>query len=355
MPMNQALEHFIFSNEVSWATFVAPSKALPIISCDLASERGLVIPDITNYGRARGIAFRGEKPVAGTLELHAFPNYLGSLLKAMMTSVVSTQQGAMTAWRHKLLFADGSPTGSLSIEKQYDGPSGSNAQFARGVKISKCVISCKAKEPATFKFDLVAQDEAWSGGTWENGASAPAAPTTPVPYPATLQLPFRFDIGQLLYGGTLALTSGEIVVTGGTAIAYTEMVEITIDMKQDDVYVLNNTPCVGALRDQGRKISIKMDLDWIGVDDDYVDYHRAGTEGVLQLRFVGRTIVAGPPTYYEEMFITLPRVAPAKAAPPPIGGDKKRRVQTVVYEALYENTTTGKDFGLVIQNEETSI
>lgn len=355
MPMNQALEHFIFSNEVTWATFVAPSKALPIISCDLGSDRGLVMPDTTNYGRARGIAFPGEKPVAGTLELHAFPNYIGSILRAMLTGVISTQQGVTTAWRHKLLFVDGSPTGSLSTEKQYDGPAGSNAHFARGVKIAKCVISCKAKEPATFKFDLVAQDEAWSGGTWEDGTSAPAAPTTPVPYPATLQLPFRFDIGTLLYGGTLALTSGEIVVTGGVPIAYTEMVEITIEMKQDAVYVLNNTPCAGALRDQGRQISIKMDLDWVGVDDDYVDYHRASTETTLQLRFVGRRIVTGPPNYDEEMFITLPRVKPAQGSPPPLAGEKKRRKQTVVYEALYEDTTTDKDFGLVIQNEETSI
>jgi hypothetical protein len=349
VPMNQAQEHFIFSNEAAFGTFVAPAKAIPIITCDIASKRGLVIPDLTGYGRSRNVAFQGEKPVAGKLECLALPGYVGSLFKALMTAVTSTKVGATNAYRHKFLFDDTAPCGSLSLEKQY---STSEAQFAKGVKIARLVISCKSKEPARLSFDLVGQDECWAGGTWEDASAAPAAPTTPIPYPASLQLPFRFDIGQLLYGGSLALTAGEIVVTGGAALAFVEAAEITIEIPQEPVYVINNTPCLGYLRDQGRRITIKADLDWIGADDDFVDYHRAGTEGVLQLKFVGAVIET---TYHYELVCTLPRVKPAEATPPAIQGAKTRRTQSVLYEALYEPTTTSKDFGLALQNAETTV
>ncbi len=350
--MNQAQEHFIFVNEAVYGTFVAPSKALPIISCGLNGAFTVSTPDLTGYGRDQGVAFPLEKQVKGPLQLLAHPNYIASLLKAFMTAVTTTRCGATAAYRHKLLNDDTAALGSLSMELQRDT---TQALFAKGVKIAGVTLSCKAKEAALLTFDLVGEDTAYAGGTWSStGVAAPAAPTTPVPYPATLQMPFKFSQGQLLYGGTPSVSSGEITVAGGAAVAYVNAVEIKIAVGQGENWVVNNKPTIGNYREEGRQISCKLDLDFVGAGRTYTDYVLAGTEGVLQLNFVGRKIVTGPPDYYEEMCITLPRVYPMTDTLPAVQGSKARRVQTVMYKGL-RHLTLNHSISWAIQNEETTI
>ncbi len=351
MAVNPALEAFLFANESAWGTFQAPSKGLYVESCDVGSNRGLEIPDTTGAGRGRKFAWLGEKPVAGKLVLLAWPQYVGSLLKALFTTVNTDRQETTTAYRHKLLLDDTADLGSISMEKQYGGSSGTT-QFIKGAVCTNLTISAAVKAALKLSLGYVAKDEAWAGGNWEDGTAAPAAATNPVPYAAGLAMPFKFHEGAVYKGGSLALTDGEIVVTGGTAIAYIEACEIAIDMGLDSFFGLNNTPNVVALRPGGRKVSLKADLDWQGVDNAYTLAHRAGTETVWQLKFVGPVIAS---TYYYEFIVTLPRVIPATAPATAIQGAKTRRKQPITYEALVEDTTTHADIGLVIQTTDTTL
>jgi hypothetical protein len=346
--MNAAQEAFLFKNEANYGVWITPTMALPISSCNLTSKRGLLIPSLTGFGRGRGVVVQGEKPVSGQLVLPLWPQYMPSILRALFTAVVSTQQGGTIAYRHKLLLDDTAAFGSLSVEKQY---SSAMAQFVKGVQIGKLTIGCKAKEIAVCTLDLVAKDDAWVGGTWDDtGAAAPVI-TSPVPYPATLVLPFRFYQGVVYKGGTVALTSGELVVAAGAALGYVEAAEIAIDTGLDPFYGLSSTPTQIVAREGEHKITCKLDVDWIGHDDDFIVDGRTAAETIVQLKFVGGTIAGG---YAYECTLTLPRCVPPQAEPPALAGDKKRRSGVVNYECLKE-ATTDHDVGLVFQNASTSI
>ena len=350
MGMQPYNEHFLFANESQWAAFVAPDKAIPILSVELSSDRPTVVPSVTGQGRGRLFAWLGEKPVSGSVELHAWPDVLGSLLKAFLTSVTSDLEGT-TAYRHKFLFNDAAALGSLSVEKQY-GPD--QAQFARGVMITGMTIVARAKEPCLITLDLLAEDEAWNGGNWEDDVAAPANPTTPIPYASTINLPFLFHQGVVKQGGTVALTDGELVVSSGTDLAWVEACEIRVEIPHEQVFRLKQAATAGALRDAGdRIVTARCDVDWVGQGATLVQNARAGTETVLQLFFQGPLIEE---TYYHELVVTLPRVfpKPGDTKSPPISGDKARRTHQAAFEGLM-HATHDKDFGLVIQNTETTV
>ncbi len=346
--VNPALEAFIFANETLWGTFVAPNKGIFIESCNVDSDRPTVIPETTGAGYDQRFAWLGEKKVIGDLVVLAWPQYVPSLLRCVFPAVVSTRQAMTAAYRHKMLPSDTTTTTGFSGEKLLGGKS----QFFKGGLINRLVISAKAKEPVRFTMGILAQDEAWSGGNWEDGTSAPAASTDPIPYSADLVLPFRFEHGQVLTGGALSLTSGEIVVTGGSAVASIEACEITIEQNIDAYPGLNNTPCAVNYRPQARKITLKADLDWVTADNAYVLEKRSLTEAIWQLKCVGTSIEA---SYSHEFIVTLPRVVLREAKVPAIGGTKTRRKHPITYEALREVTTTNVAIGLVVQNTEATI
>lgn len=346
--MDAASEHVLFAPEALYGTYVPATKALPVTTFNVTSRRSLIEPELTSFGRQQGVVVQGEKPVNGSLVLPFFPQYMGTLFKAAMTAAVSTQQGGTIAYRHKLLPDDTAPLGSLSFEKQY---SASEAQFVKGAKIKKITISCKAKEIAVVTLEFDAQDDAWVGGTWDDDGTAAPTESVVLPYPTTLQLPFRFYQGVVKKGGTLSVVSGEIVVAAGTELASVEAAEITIECGQDPFYGLLGKPTAGAIRDLGRKVTCKLDLDWIAAGDDFIDDGRTAAETVVQLYFTGPNIAG---IYNYEGIITLARCVPPQPEPPAIAGSKARRSHSVEYRCKRE-LTIDQDVGIVIQNAETSI
>ena len=350
--MNPAAEHFIYAPEVNYGTFVAPTKALPVISFNLESDRPIITPVVTGQYRGQLFQIPGEKPVAGQLVTYAWPNNLITLIKTFMTRCTSTLVGAATTYRHKFTFDDAAALGSFSAEAQYGTD---KAHFGKGLRIVSLGISCRSKEPVQLTFGLVGQDEAWNGGNWEDaaGSAAPASPTTPVPYAASIGLPFIYYQGALLLGGTVSEVTGELIVAGGVAQAWVEACEITIELPSEQVYPIQASPTAQALREGERNVKVKMDLDWVGDAAARALAARANTETVLALNFTGATCEA-PATKYE-MDIVVPRLVPlpGETKATVLSGDKKRRVAAAGFKGLIHATTT-RDFGLAIQTTEAA-
>lgn len=213
-------EHFLFGEETTLGTYVAPDKALAVRSVSLTGSQPLLVPDETGGGRGQRPGSPGEIGASGNLVTTLHPTVLPFLLRSVFATRAVTAAG--TGFRNKLLIDDDIAFDTFSIQKRYKS---TLAETLRGAKISGFTIGARTKEFATCTIEWVAKDSTISGGTWSDGTSAPAV-VDPVPYEATYVEAFKFYQGVMRLGGSVALTAGELVVTGGTARVDFDNIEI---------------------------------------------------------------------------------------------------------------------------------
>jgi hypothetical protein len=337
-------EHFLFGEEVSFGTWLAPDKALPVRSVSLTGAQPLMVPDETGGGRGQRPGSPGEIGASGNIVTTLHPTVLPFLLRSVFATRASVAAG--TGFRNKMLIDDDIAFDTFSIQKRYKL---TLAESLRGAKISGFTIGARTKEFATCTIDMVAKDSTISGGTWSDAVAAPAV-VDPVPYESTYVEAFKFYQGVMRLGGTVALTTGELVVSGGTARVDFDNIEIAANFNVGtDAYGVNLGDRTVQTLDEGRReITVKFDPNFDTTTNEFYNAWKNGARAVVELFFQG-PIYAGTDRY--EMKITLPWVVYSNGANPELNNAYGLKRHTVEGMAFVD-PTTDVDIGLVVQSPE---
>ena len=345
------VEHVLLKKETTLGTWATPSAAYPFKSWSV--DNGVNWGDLRDTGTNRSLRnqFLQHKAVSGSFSANAYWTQLGLFfLAAGFTRVTNTQPDAVnsaTVYEHGMLQDDTAVLKALSVQIK---KTSAKAHNLRGVVINKLKLGCKAKEPVAIDGDYVAIDEAITGGTWDDAASAPAVVASPTYFGASTGI-FTFKHAVLTYGGTPALdgTSKSFSISGGSNLAIVESAEITLDNGIDSPHFLgayvpgNHIP-------QNRSITGRFDIDWSTLPETYYSAMKAGTELALQLIFTGPVISD------DEKWVlswTLPAITLNAANFPDAMGDQARRKQSVEFTA-HHDATSGYDSGVTLIDTEAS-
>jgi hypothetical protein len=283
-------EHLIFAEETAFGTWVTPNKALPVRTASLTGTQPLMDAEVTGGGRNDRPGAIGEVAVSGPVNTLLYPTVLPFLLRSVFPTRASTAAGT-TGTRNKLLIDDDVAQDSFSIQKRYDA---TRAESLRGCKLTRFTISARAREFAQCQMEFVGKDSVMSGGTWADGSAAPAV-VDPVPYAVGMPQAFTFYQGVLRLGGTVTLTSGEIVVTGGTDRVDVDNIELTVETNiGSDAYGVNIGDRTIQTADEGaRRISLRFDPNWALSGTTFYNAWKAGAQAVVELYFIGPEFEAG--------------------------------------------------------------
>ena len=338
---------FLFKRETTWGTWVAPDKALSVTDASGGPTQPRIVNDDTGpAGRGRQPAPLGEKTVAMPVNTHLYVKTLGHLLRSTCGTRASAAAGA--GFRTKMLPNDDVAFDSFSVQKRYGA---SQAESQRGLKINGYTITARSRELVTVALDTVAKDVASVGGTWADGSAAPASISPTGLYATPMPDALRFTNGVLRLGGSLALTAGEIVVTGGTDRCEMDNVSVqfAFNIPTDAFGFCLDDATVQDLPEGARDITLRFEPNFNIVGHEFFNAWMGGVDAVAELYFEGPEYEATFPYIYKW---TLPKVQYDQAQNPPVNrsyGLKRFPVQAL---AVVEPTVTNVDFGLVIQSTE---
>jgi hypothetical protein len=343
-------EHIIFVEQTTdWTTWDTPDKAIPVDT--FAIDPGIEYHDhrVTGQNRSLKYSWLGQKLVTGSFEMLAWWEYLGWFFKAaLMHDVASTVQGATTAYLHGFFPKDDTMPLGMSVQAKRDADDASNLI---GMLIDSLTFNMSANEPVMLSGDFIAYDEADTGGTWDNDASAAPAVIASPTYFADSVLPFRFQHATLTFDGTLTFddTENKYTISGGTAFSLIEQMELSIENNLDPrVFLSSRLP--GNVIGGDRSISGSFAWDQSAVDEQFLTKLRAGTRATLQI--VLDSGVEADTGFNYMMTITVPVVEFRSAAHPDATGSQDRRMQDVEFVGLADSNDI--DFNVTIVDKQTS-
>jgi hypothetical protein len=323
------VEHVIFDEQgAAWKTPVVVDKAMPVRSFSIDPGVAYVDERATGTGRATRYTWLGPKLPTGSIEMVGWYEQLGYFLKAAgLHDIASTQQAATSAYLHGFLPKDDTMPLGLSMQAKRDADDADNLV---GVIFNTMTLTCTAGEPLVISGDFVAYDSAPTGGTWnfDDSTGAPAVIASPS-YFATTVLPYRFQMGSLVYGAALTFDDTENKYTKvGTDAATIETISITWENNYDPRVFLGNR-VAGNVIGQDFNVSGTFDLDQSTVTTTFRDLYRAGTSSTIWLQFASG--VEADTGYDYDMTVVVPKVYFPQAALPDISGENDRRMQSVEF------------------------
>jgi hypothetical protein len=338
-------EHFMFAKETTFGTWTTPNKALPVRTVALTGGQPLMIPDETGGGRGQRPGSPGEISATGDVTTLLHPTVLPFLLRSVFATRATSAAG--TGFRNKLLIDDDISFDTFSVQKRYRADL---AESLRGVKMTGFTIGARAREFATCTLNFAGKDSTITpGGTWSDGTSAPVV-VDPVPYEATYVEPFKFYQGVIRLGGSVTLTAGELVVTGGTPRNDLDNVEIAFNFNVGtDAYGINlGDRTVQSLDEGRREITVRFDPNFNNSGAEFYNAWKNGARAIVELFFQGPIYNAS--SRYE-LKLTLPWVVYSNGAVPELNAAYGLKRHTVEGSAFVD-PTTDVDVGLVIQSPE---
>lgn len=252
---------------------------------------------------------------------------------------------AKTAIRNKLLPQDDTAFDSFSLQKRY---ATAYAESIRGARLSGWRLEAKAGEIAKLAMMFAAKDFAASGGTWTDGTSAPAV-VDPVPYAANVMDPLIFSEGSIRLGGSVALTSGELVVTGGTARASFDnlKLEVMYNPIVDDYQIFVDDRTIGSLDPGKRVIKCSFEPNQAIVNGEFLNLWKNGTDAVIELIFQQAVAYGAAADGKLGYKVTFP-LARYSAAPNADLNNEYALKRVPVVAEIAGDPVTGVDHGLVI-------
>jgi Phage tail tube protein len=333
-------EHFMFLEEAQWAQWATPTLAIPVSDVNIKPDQPLMIPSETGGGRGRRAGGKGELSVAGKLTTSLYPEGVPRLLATMFAMRAKSSLGA--GFKSKLLIDDEKDIVSVSMQKRYRGDV---AESIRGAVLDSFVIEAKTKEFVKLTLNYVAKDAALNGGTWADGTPAPAV-VEPVPYPATFWHAYRFYEGEIQLGGTVALSGGELVVSGATSKSTFDNVNLEVKntVGKEGFGINLGDPTIQSADLGKRDVTIKYDPNFDREHGTFYQDWRDGADGVVALYFEAADFDTGHP---HRMKFVLPLVRTAEAPLPDLNAAYGLKRFTVTQEGFTE-PTTGHDIGLTV-------
>jgi hypothetical protein len=340
-------QHFVYSPETVFATWVAPAKAISVESSDIGSAREVLDLRVTGTGRSLHSRVLGAKSVNGPMKTYWWPSYIASLFKNWMRDNATT--GAPSTYVHAFLFDDTTSMLGYSIQQILKTTATSYGTNILSAYVSALSITAAAKEKVILDFTFEAKDEARFGANWDySGAASSAMVANPSALYATLARPLMFYDAAISIGGTTSIAAKVISVAASTAYAKINNVKIDVALNLDtDGFGLSYPDPTRLVFWPGdRDITVSFDLQWTDYVTTFYDNARTGTAMALKLDMIGPGVtqahVIVPSLFFD------PHKLPAVT-----GGNEKKTV-SVTGKAKYD-TVTGKDFNVWIQSAEATI
>lgn len=350
-------EHFAYIAQAAIGTFLAPTRAIPIISGGLnGSQRELTDGRLTGSCRARFYRWLGAKPVSGNFVTHWWDEDIASLWKEFLTDEATT--GAPAAYIHGFVPSDIAALGMLSGQFIHSTSLGISVL---AMVISSIEIQCASKELVQLTFAFEARDKARSAAAanatlWDSlGTASPAlvVPTGLLLYEPVVR-PLAFYDGLIETGGTLTYTdvSNLITIASGVALAKVISCTITIDAGLDtDGYDLTADSTRTEFAPGNRDITVSMEVSFFDQAFALYDLANLGTPTVVSLQMF-KSVTLGAE-------IILPAVVFDPFPLPDVTGDSAKKTYTLTGKAQREIIVGGDgietDINVIIRNAEATI
>jgi Phage tail tube protein len=339
--------HLSFQKESAWGTWVTPAISVPVETASINPVQPLMLNQDTGGGRGARPPAPGELTVSGPVNMKLYPTTVPFLLSTIFGTKAKTAAG--TGWRNKLLPNDDVDFDSVSMQKRYDP---AIAESFRGCKLNTMIISARSKEFAKVATTWVAKDAAVNSDFWW-GDPLTASPAVFAPaYDPDLPDAFKFYNGVVRLGGTVALTAGELVVTGGTDRCEFDNVsfEINENLSNTAFGICLDDQTVQSIDEGRRVITVKFEPNFKEVGVEFWKDWKNGTPAIVELYFRGAEYDAIAHKNYE-LKLTLPYVRYSGAPNPALDSAYGlKRVMVVGEGAL--NASVGTDVGLVVQTTD---
>lgn len=303
---------FGFASESVVGTAVTPSKFVEFISEDIKESPTWLEPTALRVGRKykrAGRVVKSRTTIEGSLTFEVSSRGIGLLVARMLGSAATPVQIAATS-AYKQIHTPGDFKGkSLTVQVGRPEPgTGTVVPFTyRGMKIKSWEFSVSDGEVAQLKLDF--DGMAGTNATALASASFVSAEV------------FNFSQTTLKLGGTPATSSGELAVTGGTAVA-TVIKKIAIKGETPmatERFGLGSAGIKAEPLENGTpSITGTLDAEFSKVE--LYDVYQAGTTTALQLTMTGSAIPSGGGA--NDLFdIILPACKLKEAAPTVDGAD----------------------------------
>lgn len=222
-----------FAEEVTYGTYVAPTKFLEITEENVVAEQTWISKP-TLRSASQGQKVRSKKNVSGSFKVNMGYSGLERIFKHALGTSGTTGAGP---YAHLANVTNALPTGlSLHINRDAAAIGGSSAFKYEGCQITKLTIAQEVESIATVEVEIVGED---------SGNVAVATPTFPTFEQAD------WEAFSLYLGGAI------------DAITPVKDFSITLDNAlADDRYVLGSRLRVGLGRSGPRKVSGKFTLEF---------------------------------------------------------------------------------------------
>lgn len=343
MPGN---EHFLFKQEAVWGTYVDPDLALPVTSATPNPAQPPLANEDTGSGRGQRPSLPGAKTVEGPVMTKLYGKTLGKLLRSMYADRVAAAAG--TGWLNKLLTDDDVDFDSFSFQKRYTAAYG---ESIRGAKLNGYTITARSREFASAELRWVAKDAGSTVRGFEDG-TIPGVVDPPI-YASAMPDPLKFNQGILRLGGTPSLTSGAVVIAGGTDRCDFDNVQLEVNnnLSNDAFGICIGDPTVQSVDEGVRTVTLRFEPNHATVLEEFYDKWGSGEDLTAELFFQSTVEYNGG--YKYEFKWGMPLVRVTSAPNPELNrrfGLKRQTVECTAY--VDDDLAIGLDHGLQIQTTE---
>ena len=245
------------AEESTWGTGVSTTVFVKLISSTLQvtqeRERRTHL-SVPTSGMLSG-TFEGFRQAGGTIEIPAYYDGIGLLIKAALGSASSA--GASDPYTHTYTPAEDQP--SLTVDFQRGSNLANSMEKFTGVKISTMTISAEAGSEMTCSFDVIAKDG--------------AARTTNIPFTApSFDQVYHYEAGSLTMGGSLSVASLDI-----------RSFELSLDNKLDRRNLLGSKLTGEPVPTDVREVTMSITCDV--TDNSLYDDSLDGNAGDVSITF----------------------------------------------------------------------
>jgi hypothetical protein len=340
----------LLAEETTKGTFVTPSGAHSGLA-NFSVVTGETRIDRYEQGRSPGLVAQeqGTHLPTATAETFLEPdNNLALLLAAMnMPVAASAQVDTSDAYDHAFLLDWSAAPASFSLQAQLGLYSTVTALNGRGFEVGSLAIAAAVDDQVRATIEMMGQEVTKAGTAFGNGNTSPAAQAISF---SALAKAFQFDDVAVSVGGTVSFSSSLYSVSGGSAVAGLESVNLTIALNKEQ------RPTLGS---RYSTLITPGDLDITGqlvIHNDppttaWFDKMIANTQEALVITMTGTEIESG---YNNALEITLPVVAYQETdAFGAIEGQRTARTITIPFRAVSDEAN-GHHIGIRLRNDTAS-
>lgn len=344
-------DHLLLKKETTFATPVTITTAdvIPIRNATPATGENYIQDRVTGQGRALASNNRGSKIPALSGEGSLIPETFGKLINMLLGGQNTVQVDATAAYNHNFYPLDSAALPSATLQLIQIRNSASTVIGQKGAKMDSMEFSFNVDEVGTYSFEIMAQDEAKAGGTYEDASSSQAQLT---PVYAVTPAPLMFTQVTVKYGVTATWNDTDKVFecSGGTTLAGVVNLTLTVNNNIDQGGVLGKRTA-DRMPEGQRDVELSLTISNDTPSTTFYDKMRAGTSEAIQILVVSPE-EADTGEYYELEFV-IPVATYEEAAYGDVSGEFGMRDVDLMLRGEIQQAS-GYDVGIRVKDTLTS-